>query len=79
MIRGTYVRGDSAVSVVINNAEREPAISIEQGVVAIEDLTLDDEIKFNELILDKVRESSNSFMAMVRNYIATTSNIGGTR
>ena len=84
MIRGTYVRDNSAVSVVINTKaeeKRRPAIIIEQGEVNRNNLTIEDERNYYNSLVEEVRESSNRFMAMMKNYMAKDYSkvIGGTK
>ena len=72
MIRGTYVRDNSAVSVVINTKaeEKRPAINIEQGEVNLNNLTIEDERNYYNNLVEEVRKSSDRFMAMMKNYMA---------
>ena len=72
MIRGTYVRDNSAVSVVINTKaeEKRPAIVIEQGEVNMDHLTIEDERNYYNSLVEEVRQSGNRFMAMMKNYMA---------
>ena len=72
MIRGTYVRDNSAVSVVINTKaeEKRPAMVIEQGEVNRNNLTIEDERNYYNSLVEEVRESSNRFLAMMKNYMA---------
>ena len=72
MIRGTYVRDNSAVSVMINTKaeEKRPAMVIEQGEVNMDNLTIEDERNYYNSLVEEVRQSGNRFMAMVQNIMA---------